>query len=181
MERVVPGAAAGVLGYACAQCAPACVSVAAHNCGPVLALETLGCWCVVLVLETGDVVAYYRDFASKKLRRLDHGFGGRPAAGAERGGAYSLAPLENAESRSCVFVAANTPALLVCDRGIPALVAFDGAGVGPPAVAPLASVRGFLSARARGGAGSAAQWTAAVAVGLGNLREAAPGASLIPR
>ena len=150
---------------------PRCVAVALQRVGPVLAVETVGKWCLALALETGDALVYWSDGATPGLRKLEHDFIGRPRAGVDAA-AVSLSPFGNVESRSGVFLGLAKPAALLCERGLPTIVRFDAFGGDEPAAAtsgacfaPLPSIRGFLVCCK----GDGDRWAARVCGGLGNV------------
>ena len=93
----------------------------------MLAVETVGKWCLALALETGDVLVYWSDGATPGLRKLEHDFIGRPRAGVDAA-AVSLSPFGNVESRSGVFLGLAKPAALLCERGLPTIVRIDAFG-----------------------------------------------------
>ena len=116
---------------------PRCVAVALQRVGPVLAVETVGKWCLALALETGDVLVYWSDGATPGLRKLEHDFIGRPRAGVDAA-AGSLSPFGNVESRSGVFLGLAKPAALLCERGLP--TGQDKRATFPTSKAPFSAV-----------------------------------------
>ena len=106
---------------------PRCAAVAVARVGPALAVESFGRWCLVFVLETGDVLVYWADGATPGLRKLDHDFIGRPPHPGSPTGVLrpTCGPFVDVESRCGVFLGCGRPAVLVCDRGAPTILKID--------------------------------------------------------
>ena len=160
------------------------VAICLHRVGPALALDALGCWVLAIITEEGDVLVYWRDERAAAWRRLKHDFIGRPSLHNELG-PFALSAFDDVESRAGIFVAADRPAFILCERGAPSIVTLETvAAEDPPpetegaaGFAPLTAARGFLLAR-RAASEKKANFFGAVCSGLGNVVLASPTAQL---